>query len=84
MRTPMISQVTLMAALSAALMLVACGQKGPLYLPQDPASPSTSSSTSGIHSHGQPGAVQTPQSSQDETESEQQTEQHTEAEAVTK
>nr|WP_010133733.1 lipoprotein [Microbulbifer agarilyticus] len=92
MRTQLIS-LTAMVALSATL--AACGQKGPLYLPQDPAAPGASGAagaagtgvtTSGGHSHGQPASSREEQrkpigSAQQEQDTHQQ---HTEAEAVSK
>ncbi|MBN8429388.1 lipoprotein [Microbulbifer salipaludis] len=74
MRTPLISLVALAAV---SLVLSACGQKGPLYLPQDPAAPAARSAV-------QPGSVDAQQSTRTEEKTEQQTEQHTEAEAVSK
>ncbi|MCO1334858.1 lipoprotein [Microbulbifer sp. OS29] len=52
--------------LSAAMLLSACGQKGPLYLPQDPAMPATNIPggppetvpTSGAAQPGEPGSAQ--------------------------
>ena len=88
MRTPLISLVTLSAV---SLALSACGQKGPLYLPQDPAAPAASATTSSGHSHGQPAGARsaedprkTETGQQSEQQTQQQTEQHTEAEAVSK
>ncbi|WP_299597725.1 lipoprotein [uncultured Microbulbifer sp.] len=73
------------AALSIALTgaLAGCGQKGPLYLPQDPAAPAPSSSSSAPRTPTapQPGATTEPHSNSDEKNSSQQ---HTEAEAVSK
>ena len=76
MRTPQISLALLIAA---TLALGACGQKGPLYLPQDPAAPAA---TGAAGPATQP-AVQ-PQDKDQKQSPEQQTEQHTEAEAVSK
>ncbi|MBY6190653.1 lipoprotein [Microbulbifer agarilyticus] len=89
MRTQLIS-LTAIVALSATLG--ACGQKGPLYLPQDPAAPGATgapraaSTTTGGHSHGQP--VNSSEEKRNKADSAQQEQdnhqQHTEAEAVSK
>ena len=79
MRIPQISLATLIAA---TLTLGACGQKGPLYLPQDPATPGAAG-PAGTHSHSQPSATRDGEK-QNNTTTEQQTQQHTEAEAVAK
>lgn len=53
MRNPTTTQaLSLALSLALAGTLTACGQKGPLYLPQDPAAPapSSSSATSGVSS----------------------------------
>lgn len=83
---PLASTVIVIVAL--ATVLSACGQKGPLYLPQDPAAPAATATT-GAHSHGQPAGkrkeeAKDPSQPHAEQPSEQQPEQHTEAEAVTK
>ncbi|WP_066959496.1 lipoprotein [Microbulbifer sp. Q7] len=74
------SLTSLVALATVALALGACGQKGPLYLPQDPAAPGLPAANS---APGQPPATR-----DDETRKsgkpEQQTQQHTEAEAVSK
>ncbi|MCQ3829828.1 lipoprotein [Microbulbifer elongatus] len=82
MRTPLLSLVTLSAI---TLALSACGQKGPLYLPQDPAAPSAGT-TGTVHSQTTPTPAQQNSQTGTETESntDRQTEQHTEAEAVSK
>ena len=76
MRTPL---CLLVAFTAVTLTLSACGQKGPLYLPQDPAAPAATGATA---VQGQPAGTQ--QSKEQKPSQEQQTEQHTEAEAVTK
>ena len=82
MRTP-ITVLTLTLTLGG--FLTACGQKGPLYLPQDPARPGTApapaapvSSTPGTDSG------QSPTAPQDEEDRKPSSPQHTEAEAVSK
>ncbi|QIL90543.1 LPS translocon maturation chaperone LptM [Microbulbifer harenosus] len=62
---------------SLTTLLGGCGQKGPLYLPQDPAAPAAN----GTHSHGQPAGARKDES---KDQSQPPSEQHTEAEAVTK
>ncbi|WP_105102722.1 LPS translocon maturation chaperone LptM [Microbulbifer pacificus] len=76
MRTPLIPLATIVV-----VALSACGQKGPLYLPQGPAAPAATSAT-GTHSHGQPASARKDEAKEDP--SQQPSEQHTEAEAVTK
>lgn len=65
-----------------------CGQKGPLYLPQEPAAPAAASTTS-AYSHGQPASKpeeerKDPTTAPSQHHNEQQSEPHTEAEAVNK
>ncbi|MCA0894991.1 LPS translocon maturation chaperone LptM [Microbulbifer agarilyticus] len=89
MRTQLIS-LTAIIALSATLG--ACGQKGPLYLPQDPAAPGASSApraastATGGHNHGQPAdSSEEKRNKADSALQEQDNhQQHTEAEAVSK
>lgn len=78
MRTTLLSLASI-AALT--MVLGACGQKGPLYLPQDPASPATSPATA-THSHGQPAGKRSEETEENNEPSQQQPKQHTEAEAV--
>ncbi|GAB2528011.1 LPS translocon maturation chaperone LptM [Microbulbifer agarilyticus] len=89
MRTQLIS-LTAIVALSATLG--ACGQKGPLYLPQDPAAPSATGAprapgmSTGGHSHGQPASSSEEKRSKTDSAQQEQDnhQQHTEAEAVSK
>ncbi|WOX07196.1 LPS translocon maturation chaperone LptM [Microbulbifer pacificus] len=82
MRTTLLSMASIVALTT---LLSACGQKGPLYLPQDPASPTTSPA-SATHSHGQPAGKRSEETEKNndpgQQNTEQQSEQHTEAEAV--
>ncbi|WP_231758825.1 LPS translocon maturation chaperone LptM [Microbulbifer elongatus] len=80
MRTPLLSLVTLSAI---TLALSACGQKGPLYLPQDPAAPSAGT-TGTVHSQTTPAQQNSQTGTETESNTDRQTEQHTEAEAVSK
>ncbi|WP_078084652.1 LPS translocon maturation chaperone LptM [Microbulbifer mangrovi] len=75
--------ITLLAlSLTLTGALTACGQKGPLYLPQDTAAPTSAGARqpqSGSSGKQQPNSAQTA-----EQDSKSNTEQHTEAEAVAK
>lgn len=86
MRTPSFSLALL---LTTGALLTACGQKGPLYLPQQPASPATSpapadasTTAAGEHTHSAPVTAQDEEKK--DTTRNQQTDSPTEAEAVSK
>ncbi|WP_160151740.1 lipoprotein [Microbulbifer sp. ALW1] len=83
MRTQLISVALL---LTFAGLVTACGQKGPLYLPQDPARPATSAPVAQPQGSTNPTQAGQEQREQDESEqkTDQQLQQYTEAEAVTK
>ena len=76
MRTPLLPLAPFVIV-ALTTVLSACGQKGPLYLPQDPAAPAAT----GTHSHRQPAGARKDES---KDQSQPPSEQHTEAEAVTK
>ena len=67
------------------LLLAACGQKGPLYLPQDPAQPAVSSASaaSAPAATSQTGTANAPVE-KDNEEKKEPSQLNTEAEAVTK
>ena len=74
MRTLMISLV---------LLLAACGQKGPLYLPQDPAQPAASAAAVPAATTVSPSATASEQKEK-ETDKQVPSQPNTEAEAVAK
>jgi len=66
----------------SVLLLTACGQKGPLYLPQQPAQPGTASSPA--PAAATPGSAAPASNSDEQDKQEEKSQQHTEAEAVSK
>ncbi|MFV8784075.1 LPS translocon maturation chaperone LptM [Microbulbifer sp. SA54] len=64
------------------LLLSACGQKGPLYLPQDPAQPASPAPAAATTPAGT-SAAETSENEKTEAEKDN-SQQHTEAEAVAK
>lgn len=79
MRIPSIPLVLL---LTLTGLLAACGQKGPLYLPQQPAQPGTATAPTAPVAAGSSATV--PGEQTDEQDKKEQTPQNTEAEAVSK